>query len=342
VVRVRAFADVPLYNASARALKAVHPSLKVGGPSSANLANVADLIAATTTGKIPLDFVSTHHYPSDPSCSDASGGKNSQHAECFSLDVLDSAALAKAAGLPFFLSEYKDGLQGGPGTGFGGKHGDTAYAAAFVMHTLPRLTSLDVVSWWTFSDVFEENWMIGAPFYGGFGLLTVHGVAKPAYRAFQMLAGAGVHRLSAVSIVDPKPQYMNESTLSVLATVGDPRGAGRGLQVFVTNFGPEAGASPSPWVPAARNVSLSLHRAAADGAWPASALLRRIDDSSTAPYDTWARQGKPASLTPAQLAELHAASQTLDSWVPLAVVGETASLTIELPAYGVAHLTVAF
>ena len=60
-------AYVPLYNASARALKAVHPSLKVGGPSSANLANVADLIADTSKAGIPIDFVSTHHCePADP------------------------------------------------------------------------------------------------------------------------------------------------------------------------------------------------------------------------------------------------------------------------------------
>ena len=152
-------AYLPLYNASARALKAVHSALQVGGPSSANLEHVADLIADTAKAKIPLDFVSTHHYPSDPSCSHS--GKHSAKAECFSLDVLESAALAKNASLPFLLSEYKDGLQGGPGTGFGGKHGDLSYAASFVVHTLPRLTSLDVVSWWTFSDIFEENWMIG-------------------------------------------------------------------------------------------------------------------------------------------------------------------------------------
>ena len=36
---------------------------------------------------------------------------------------------------------------GGPGTGFGGKHGDLSYAAAFVMHTLPRLTSLKHFHW---------------------------------------------------------------------------------------------------------------------------------------------------------------------------------------------------
>jgi len=34
----------------------------------------------------------------------------------------------------------------------------------------------------TVSDVFEEGWLGGSPFYGGYGLLTVNGVAKPAYR----------------------------------------------------------------------------------------------------------------------------------------------------------------
>lgn len=41
----------------------------------------------------------------------------------------------------------------------------------------------------------EEGWLGGAPFYGGYGLLTVNGVAKPAYRAFQMLNTAGDQRL---------------------------------------------------------------------------------------------------------------------------------------------------
>lgn len=99
-----------------------------------------------------------------------SSGKHAHDAECYSKDVLASAALAKGAQLPFVLSEMKDGLQGGPGTGYGGTHGDTSYAAAFIVHTMPLLTSLEVVSWWTFSDIFEENWMIGQPFYGGYGM----------------------------------------------------------------------------------------------------------------------------------------------------------------------------
>jgi hypothetical protein len=35
----------------------------------------------------------------------------------------------------------------------GGKHGDMAYAAAFIIHTTPMLTELDAFSWWTISDI---------------------------------------------------------------------------------------------------------------------------------------------------------------------------------------------
>ena len=178
--------------------------------------------------------------------------------------------------------------------------------------------------------------MLGEPFYGGFGLLTVHGVAKPAYRAFEMLANAGVHRLSAVTVADPDPQYMNESTVSAFATVGDARGIGDDLQIFLTNFGPETGASPTPWKPAARNVTLRMTRNASQAKWPAAALLRRIDDNATSPYDAWAKLGSPPYPTQVQLAALHEASQPKTSYVKLSVSGQVATLTLELPPYGVA------
>ena len=65
-----------------------------------------------------------------------------------------------------------------PGTSYGGKHGDMAYAAAFIMHTVPMLTDLDAFSWWTISDIFEEGWLGGAPFYGTYEYLHL------AYRVF--------------------------------------------------------------------------------------------------------------------------------------------------------------
>jgi hypothetical protein len=40
----------------------------VGGPATAQLEDVASFAQACTDQTIPFDFVSTHHYPSDPQC----------------------------------------------------------------------------------------------------------------------------------------------------------------------------------------------------------------------------------------------------------------------------------
>ena len=85
---------------------------------------------------------------------------------------------------------------------------------------------------------------------------------------------------------------MNESTVSAFVTLGTSQGTGRELQLFLSNFGPEKGASPTPWVPTARAVSVVMDASSLDGraSWPSSVLLRRLDDTSTAPYDAWIKQ----------------------------------------------------
>ena len=107
-------------------------------------------------------------------------------------------------------------LHGGPGTGYAGSHGDTSYAAAFIIRTVPMLSQeLELLSWWTFSDVFDEGWLTGVPFYGGYGLLNTQGVAKPAFRAFELLNGAGSRRLRGVTVhgdsITPKVAVVNEA-----------------------------------------------------------------------------------------------------------------------------------
>ena len=57
-----------LYNASSRAVKAVSPRLKVGGPATAQLLDLEDFVEAATKINAPFDFISTHMYPTDPMC----------------------------------------------------------------------------------------------------------------------------------------------------------------------------------------------------------------------------------------------------------------------------------
>ena len=384
---------LPLYNASARALKSVHPTLRVGGPATATLAHLVDFASrAAAAGRggdvVPIDFISSHFYPSEANCTNPHAllGRDP---DCFSKSVLAASrrlATAMAAGgggarVPFLLTEFNSGLQGGPGTGEAGPQGDTAYAASFAIRNVPLLATaniaraaaqggaadtaadtaaVELASWWAVSDIFEEGWMSGVPFYGGFGLLNTQGVAKPSYRAFQLLAGTGAYHLP-VTLRDPSPDYPhigNHSTVSALATVDDggdgdggDGGAGaartmRGLQILLSNFAPERGASGAPWAPRARNVSLRLIAAgSAPHCRPAERVqMQRIDDVSTNPRKAWLAMGSPDYPNAKQLAQLHAASEMPKQQLAAARAKQEANPCastvgpIEIPAYGVVHL----
>lgn len=70
------------------------------------------------------------------------------------------------------------------------------------------------------------------PFLNQFGLLTKDGVAKPVYRAFQLLANAGNDRLPVALEADGVVvKESNASAVTVLATTGSGR-----LQLFIANF----------------------------------------------------------------------------------------------------------
>ncbi len=52
-----------------------------------------------------------------------------------------------------------------------------------------------MMSFWTFSDVFEENGPKREPFDGGFGLIALGGIKKPSYSAFALLHELGQERI---------------------------------------------------------------------------------------------------------------------------------------------------
>jgi xylan 1,4-beta-xylosidase len=52
-----------------------------------------------------------------------------------------------------------------------------------------------MMSFWTFSDVFEEEGPISRPFIGNFGLRAKGGINKPSYYANELLHQLGTERL---------------------------------------------------------------------------------------------------------------------------------------------------
>ena len=82
-------------------------------------------------------------------------------------------AFQEADGIPLYYTEWNS-LAGLPSDG--------PFGASFIAKTvLDGVGMAKGYSYWTFSDIFEENGMPSAEFHGGFGLLTLHGVPKATY-----------------------------------------------------------------------------------------------------------------------------------------------------------------
>lgn len=104
-----------IYNTSARAVKAVHASLRVGGPASAGLGLLPEFIAGCEEFGAPYDFVSSHSYPTD-TWGNARGGVCPSSSfywdpHCFTDNV--AAASKKVRDLTggtkdFYLTEYNE------------------------------------------------------------------------------------------------------------------------------------------------------------------------------------------------------------------------------------------
>jgi xylan 1,4-beta-xylosidase len=183
-----------LYDHTARALKAVNPRLRVGGPSSSSAHWVDDFIAHAAKEDVPLDFISSHGY-ADDTTEDLFGQK---------LDIPMNQRVCKAIGkvndqiknsvrpnLPFFWTEWNV-------PSYGELHArDNVYVGPALAYDIAQCDGLvDQMSWWTFSDVFEENGVRTEPFDGGFGLMAAGGIRKPSYNAFALLHKLGDERLA--------------------------------------------------------------------------------------------------------------------------------------------------
>ena len=58
---------------------------------------------------------------------------------------------------------------------------------------------VDEMSYWTFSDVFEEQGVVKKPFYGGYGLVAAGRYSEARFTAFKILHLLGHERLAVNS-----------------------------------------------------------------------------------------------------------------------------------------------
>ena len=73
---------------------------------------------------------------------------------------------------------------------------DTYQNATIILNALRKVNPApESMSYWTFTDIFEEPGTVNTPFHGGFGLMNMQGVKKPTYFAYRFLNELGKKEL---------------------------------------------------------------------------------------------------------------------------------------------------
>jgi len=196
---------------------------------------------------------------------------------------------------------------------------DESYAAAFVTKTVMETSGLvEGYSFWTFSDIFAENYFPSVPFHGGFGLLNLHGIAKPNYRAFELLHRLGTEQL----LVDGLHQTVDAWVV---------RGKDA-VTVLLTN-------SSLPRNPIEKQqVQIRLM----DAHRPHAACVERIDEEHANGKRLWREMSEPKYLSEKKVEQLQAASQMVKEPLSWKYEERAIQLDIELPPQAVGAITVEF
>lgn len=307
-----------LYDLTARTLKQVDPELKVGGPATAGAAWVPAFLEHLAKSGAPVDFITTHTYGVDGGFLDEKGQsdtKLSPSPDAIVGDVRRVAAQIAASPfpkLPLYFTEWSTSY-----TPRDAVH-DSYVSAPYILQKLKGAQGLaQGMSYWTYTDLFEEPGPPTAPFQGGFGLMNPEGIRKPAWFAYKYL-----HALQGRAIP--------ASDAQVFAATD-----GRQSEVLVWDWEqPEQKVSNRPFytkvLPAtpAPAAHLKLEHLA-----PGSYRVRvyRTGYRANDAYSAYLDMGSPKALSPDQLQELQALTRDAPETDRTARVGADGALSLVLP-----------
>jgi xylan 1,4-beta-xylosidase len=295
-----------LYDHTALAVKKVNEKLRIGGPATAQAAWVDALIRHCAEKHIPLDYVSTHVYANDLA-KDVFGTQENiprDRMVCRAVDkVHNQIKNSSMPKLPLIWSEFNASYKNEP------EVTDATYMGPWLADMIRQCDGLvDVMSYWSFSDVFEEQGVVKTPFYGGYGLIAEDSIPKPAFNAFKLLHKLGEERIQL------------DSDFALLTRRKD--GA---LVLAVWNYA-EPGQTGSP-----KTISLSFKSKARE------AVISRVDSEHGDVHPAYEKMGSPQYPTQKQIQELRQAAELP---APEKQSLKSGELRLTLPAHGLAVIEV--
>lgn len=215
-----------LYRASVLAVKSVDETLRVGGPATSNFVPddrfegeteekerhlthmtdnldamdwrgvwIDDFLHFCQQEKLPVDFVSTHPYPTDFALDGQKRMRgSSRYVDSLKDDMewlnnrIQNSAYPNAER---HLTEWSSSPSSRDCS-----HDYLPAADYIVKCNLDNAGRADSLSYWVFTDIFEEAGGGPEAFHGGFGLMNMHGIKKPAYWAYHFLNLLGTEELA--------------------------------------------------------------------------------------------------------------------------------------------------
>ncbi len=270
-----------LYDHTARTLKAVSLRLRVGGPATSAAHWIPAFLDHVSQEHVPIDFVSTHGY-ADDTVEDMFGTHENipmRDRVCRAVEMVDSQIRASALPtLPLMWTEWNvpsyDHLNAR----------DNWYVGPALARDIGQCDGkVQMMSFWTFDNVFEEDGVVKKPFYGGFGLMTEDRIKKPSFYDFSLL-----HELGGERLANPADDLLvtrrKDGALVVAAwnlVDMDKVAQGKPTAMRLSFKGVPAGAAVS---------------------------IQRVDERHGNPMSAYHLMGSPPYPTPAQIAALNLAS----------------------------------
>lgn len=214
-----------LYKVSVEAVKKVNQNLKVGGPATSNFVPderfdgeiedvskqmthqvknideldwhgvwIKDFLDFCEKENLPVDFVSAHPYPTDF----ALDGMQKNKGKTRKLDavhddiewLLKTVKSSKYSEAEIQLTEWSSSP-----TSRDYSHDSLAEATYIIRTNLCCQGMVNSLSYWVFTDIFEEGGGGPEPFHGGFGLINMSGIKKSSYQAYRLLNNLGTYEL---------------------------------------------------------------------------------------------------------------------------------------------------
>lgn len=227
-----------LYKESANAVKSVDSRLKIGGPATSNFIAdgrhdgeildhaksrfyaqseinkqqwkgiwIEEFLRYCERENLPVDFISTHPYPTDYALDPESGRSKDAIRYVHSLKdditwLRKQIANSKYPDAEIHLTEWSTSPNSRD------RMHDILPPAAYIIKTnLDCIGMANSLMYWTFTDVFEEKGGGEEIFHGGFGMINFQGLVKPSLHAYRML-----HQLGDEKIFYQDPVFVSRSS----------------------------------------------------------------------------------------------------------------------------------